>query len=156
MRHPSTGNATAREFDYNETSLIVAFARCSCSRRRTGLRRDAVPPALGSLHLQFFSFCRGQRLPTTPLYSLRTPSSPLLLRPLQLLLLLLLLTSLLLIVDIAIAVVDLAKLFASVLFSSWFSLLSASSSCTCLYICCVGAGCINGLLLAVLWSVQPR
>jgi len=72
MRHPSTGNATAREFDYDERWLIVAFARC---RRRTGGgRRDAVPPALGSLHLQFFSFCRGQRLPTTPLYSLRTPS----------------------------------------------------------------------------------
>ena len=87
-----------------------------------------MPPALGSLHLQFFSFCRGQRLPTTPLYSLRTPSSP---PP----------SSAALasssssssphhpparrvIVDIAIAVVDLAKLLLPFFFGSVCSVLA--------------------------------
>ena len=114
--------ATAREFDYNERSLIVAFARC----RRTGgggARCRAARPWLASPSILFF-LSRPTPSHHAALFS-KNPVLPLLIRPLQLLLLLLLpLTTLLIIVDIAIAVVDLAKLLLPFFFGSVCSVLA--------------------------------
>jgi hypothetical protein len=83
MRHPSTGNATAREFDYDERWLIVAFARC-----RREARCRVARPWLASPSILFF-LSRPAPSHHAALFS-KNPVPPLLLRPLQLLLLLLL------------------------------------------------------------------
>lgn len=99
---------------YNERLLIVAFCEeeeeeepKEPKRRREARCRAARPWLASPSILSFLS--RPTPSHHTALFS-KNPLIPLLLRPLQLLLLLLLHTSSLLIVDIAIAVVDLAKL----------------------------------------------